>query len=188
MQSTHLHPNPAIQRWTHYVIATAMLVIVAAVPMQVALALLIPGAPLFYVTAVLTLLLLLPLLMQSAAAPAVTISEEGITLQPILWKAQFVPWSAVHAIKPYPLLPPPDGETIRKVMVGRKSYRPAQGIMLVIPGLPLPYRATGFFTGEGFTSVVAFTNRTHQQYDQLVYNIRHYCPIEYQPPIHGDHI
>jgi hypothetical protein len=178
MPSTHLHPNPSVNRWTQYSVAFAMTMIVVAAPLQVILALLIDGAPLFFITAVLTLLLLPPLLMQSAATPPVSISDSGITLRPVIWKAHFVSWEAVREIKPYPLLPPADTEAMRRVMVGKKKFRAAEGIMLVIPDLPLPYRATGFFAGEGITPVVALTSRTHQNYDHLVRQIRRYCRIE----------
>ena len=76
------------------------------------------------------------------------------------------------AVKPYPLLPPADAEVTRKALAGRKKYRPAEGVMLVIPALPLPYRFGGFFPGEGFTPVIAVTTRTHTDYDDLVRQIR----------------
>jgi hypothetical protein len=171
MQSAHGHPSPNLYRWTQYSIGLLMLLIVLSFPLQLLLGILIPTAPLFFITAFLTLLLLLPLLLQSAATPPVVISDSGITLQPLLWKERFIAWEAIQAMKPYPLLPPHDSESMRKAMVGRKSYRAAEGMMLLVPGLPLPYRATSFFVGEK-TPVVALTNRTHQHYDHLVKQIQ----------------
>ncbi len=48
--------------------------------------------------------------------------------------------------------------------------------MLVIPSLSLPYRAVGFFTGEGLRPVVAFTNRTHSDYDRLARTLLEHLP------------
>jgi hypothetical protein len=47
--------------------------------------------------------------------------------------------------------------------------------MLVIPSLPFQYRFTGVFTGEGFTGIIAFTNRTHTDYSRLVSLVKAYC-------------
>lgn len=148
--------------------------LVIAVPLQILLALLIRQAPLFYLTAAFSLLLIFPLMMQSAATPAMTISDEGILLQPVLWRERFVAWREIERVQPYPLLPPSDTESLRKALVGRKNYHPAEGVMLLIPSLPFPYRATGFFVGEGFRPVVAITNRTHQHYEQLIQQLQHY--------------
>ena len=67
-----------------------------------------------------------------------------------------------------PLLPPKEVEAERRLAVGRRKYRPAEGKMLINPALPLPYRFTGIFAGAGFTGVVALTNRTHTDYDALI--------------------
>ncbi len=149
------------------VTAVAIIGVLLATPLQVFLAMRLGNAPLFYITAVLSLLLILPLLLYSAATPPATLTRTGLTLHPIIWPEQSFTWEQVTAIKPYPLLPPAETEPMRKVTVGRKKYQPAAGLMLVVPSLPLPYRAVGFFTGEGTQPVVAFTNRTHRQYDQL---------------------
>jgi hypothetical protein len=107
-------------------------------------------------------------MLLTSATPAVTVSADGITIQPRVWRERFVRWDEVRAVKPYPLLPPKDVEAERRAFVGKKRYRPAEGIMLVIPSLPLTYRFTGLFAGEGFTGVIALTNRTHRDYEALV--------------------
>lgn len=109
-----------------------------------------------------------PFILLLLATPPVTVSREGITIgHP--WKAeQLIPWEMVRALKDYPLLPAQEMEAGRRALVGRRKYRPAEGKMLVIPALPLPYRFAGLFAGEGFTGVIALTNRTHTDYERLV--------------------
>lgn len=169
--SDHPHPNPARYRLMQSIGAALMLVIVLSVPLQIGLAF-VTGGLLFLLTAPLTLLMLLPLAMMTSATPPLTINESGLTLKPLLWPDRVIAWDEIRAVKPYPLLPPQDSEMIRRALVGRKKYQVAEGIMLVIPGLPLQYRAAGFFAGEGFTPVVAITNRTHTGYDRLVKQVR----------------
>jgi hypothetical protein len=113
-------------------------------------------------------------LLLTTATPRVTVSPEGITIQPLVWKEQFIRWNDVQAIKNYPLLPPSDSEIGRKAMTGRRGYRPAEGKMLVIPALPIQYRVTGYLAGEGFTGVIALSNRTHQEYDRLIKKVMIY--------------
>jgi hypothetical protein len=166
-QSQHLPPQPGVYRLTQFVTAAAIIGILIASPLQVILAVVLGNAPLFYITGVLSLLLILPLLLYSLATPPVTVTAAGLVLHPVIWPEQSITWSQVTSIKPYPLLPPAETEPVRKIAAGRQKYQVATGLMLVVPGLPLPYRAVGFFTGEGFSPVVAFTNRTHSSYDQL---------------------
>lgn len=166
--SSHHQPlQPQLYRLTQRLTAVVMISVVLAAPLQIMLAVTLKNAPLFYLTGVLSLLLLLPLMLYSAATPPVTVSETGLTLHPVIWPSQTIRWDQVEAIKRYPLLPPTDTETVRRTAVGRHKYQPADGLMLVIPDLRLPYRAVGFFTGEGLKPAVAFTNRSHTDYDRL---------------------
>ena len=171
MKSAHPHPSPLLDRITQYSAAALVAVMLVATPLQILLS---PLGGLFFFTAIATLLLIPPVLLLTAATPAVTVSPEGIAIQPRLWKPQFIPWRDVLAFKDYPLLPPHDSEVGRKALLGRRRYRPAQGKMLVIPGLPFQYRVTGFFAGEGFTPVIALTNRTHADYDKLIKKVTIY--------------
>ncbi len=168
MKSTHLHPNPLLDRVTQYGAVALVAVMLVATPLQIALVLL--GAPggLFLFSGFGSLLLVPPVLLLTTASPRVTVSSDGLTIQPLIWREQFIPWSEVQAIKDYPLLPPSDSEIGRKALNGRLRYRPAQGKMLVIPALPVQYRVTGYFAGAGFTGVIALTNRTHTEYDKLI--------------------
>ena len=168
MKSAHDHPHPQRERLVQYgaLLLTGLMLLAAL--LQLALALL--GAPggLFLITALLTLLLALIIIRLTVATPAVTVSEAGIEIRPLVWKSQFVAWEAVRAIKDYTLLPDVGAETGRRAVVGRRKYRAAEGKMLVIPALPLRYRITGVLAGEGFVPVIAVTNRTHTEYDKLV--------------------
>ena len=172
MASSHVHPNPATDRIAQYGGIALAVVMVAAALGQIVLATV--GLPLFLLSGLVTLGLIAPVMMLTSATPAVRVSAEGITIQPRVWRERFVGWEDVRAIKDYPLLPSKDAESGRRAMVGRKRYRPAEGKMLVIPSLPLPYRFTGFFAGEGFTGVIGLTNRTHTDYDALIKQVNKY--------------
>ncbi len=176
MSSTHTHPNPAQDRLAQYGGAVLAGVMLAAGFGQFVLAL--AGLPLFFLSGIVTLLLLAPVLLLVSATPAVTVSPEGITLQPRVWRSRFVPWGDVRAVRDYPLLPPREAEAERRALVGKGRYQPAEGKMLIIPSLPLPYRFTGLFAGAGFTGVVALTNRAHTGYDQLIRQVMTYTNSE----------
>ena len=172
MGSTHTHPNPALDRLAQYGgIVLAVVMLVAALG-QFVLAL--AGLPLFFLSGIITLLLIAPVMLLTSATPAVTISPEGIAIQPRVWRDQFVRWGDVREIRNYPLLPPPEIESERRAVVGRRRYKPAEGKMLLIPSLPLPFRFTGLFAGAGFTGVVGLTNRTHTDYERLIEQVQKY--------------
>lgn len=162
------HPKPQLNRMVHYgaLIITGLMVISA--PFQILLTML--GAPggLFILSAIVTILLSTPVLMLTAYAPTIIVEREGLILQPIIWKEQLVTWEEIKSIKIYPLLPSEDTETTRKIVVGRIKYRAAEGILLVIPKLPLQYRIAGFYAGEHAAPIIAITNRAHTNYDELV--------------------
>lgn len=125
---------------------------------------------------VLLLLLATPLVMYLNATPPITLSDEGLTIHPPFWRDHFVDWDAVVEMKPYPLLPTANQEVERRALQGRIKYHVAEGQMLIIPTLPFQYRITGFFAGENAQPVIALTNRTHTDYDDLIVRIRQSCP------------
>ncbi len=171
MRSIHTHPKPFMNRVAHYGAAALLVVMVVAAVAQIALAVVDERARLLFLGGVFTLLLALPVLMLTTLTPALTVQPEGLTITPIVWKPIWVGWDAVKAVKDYPLLPPPDTESGRKLLAGAKRYRKAEGKMLVIPSLPTPYRIGGLFCGEGLTPVIAFTSRSHTDYDKLLKKI-----------------
>jgi hypothetical protein len=153
-----------------------ILIVLGAVG-QLLLAVLLKGF-LFLLTSI-TLLAFAPfVVMLLSATPPLTLSAEGITIRPLMWKARLVLWSDVLAFKPYPLLPRPDQEAERRLIQGKQKYRAAEGMMLVVRGLPLQYRMAGYFAGEGGKPIIAFTNRTHANYTQLVKHIEQHLPVE----------
>lgn len=178
----HPHPHPRLQRIVQYGALGVVIIMALSAPAQIALTLL--GAPggLFILSAVFTLLLALPVLMLTAYAPAVRVDVQGITLLPVIWKPQTIPWGEIAAVKVYPLLPLADSEVSRRLIVGKHRYRPAAGIMLIIPGLPPQYRIAGFLAGERAAPVVALTNRAHVDYDKLVKTVLNHTPQTIHDP------
>jgi len=172
MPSTHVHPHPTTERLAQYGGIVLAVVMVAAGIGQIALATM--GLPLFLLSGLVTLLLIAPVMLLTSATPAVQVSAEGITIQPRVWRERFVRWDEVRAVKDYPLIPPKDVESGRRLMEGKRRYRPAEGKMLIIPSLPLPYRFTGLFAGEGFVGVIGLTNRTHSDYERLIEQVEKY--------------
>jgi hypothetical protein len=167
MNKTYTHPRPLLDLVTQ---GTAALFLATAIALLIIqLVLIVQGVSPLLVFAVSTTLALLvmPALWLLFATPAVIVSEEGITLRPRFWSPVVVAWDDVRAVKLYPLLPERDGEKVRQALVGRAKFRAAEGIMLIIPKLPFTYRFQGFFVGEGWTGVVAVTNRTHTDYETL---------------------
>jgi hypothetical protein len=180
MKSAHIHPHPLLDAVTQYGAAALCAVLLLAAAAQV-LSLLIGAPGAFILTALLTLAFVPFILLLTTATPAVTVTAEGLTIEPRLWRKQFVTWDAVRAVKDYPLLPPEDGEAMRKALTGRKRYSPAQGKMLIIPTLPPQYRIAGWLSGEGFTSIIALTNRTHTDYDTLIQQIEQFIAQKDKP-------
>jgi len=176
MPSTHAHPHAMNDRLNQYGGFALMIVMIVAGFGQIVLAAF--GLPLFILSGIVTLLLIAPVMLLISATPAVTVAADGLTIQPRVWRARFVPWSAIRAVKDYPLLPPKDIEPGRRLLVGRQRYAPAEGKMLIIPSLPLYYRFTGLFVGEGFTGVVALTNRTHTDYKRLIDQVNKHVRTE----------
>ncbi|NDJ61360.1 MAG: hypothetical protein GYB67_09555 [Chloroflexi bacterium] len=165
---TAAHPRPRWYQLTQIAAVALIVLLILAALAQIALVLL--GSPLLLavVAAVIALALTAPLLMQTTISPPVTVSADGLTLRPLIWRQQAISWAAVESLKPYPLLTPASAEVVRRGLSGRSNYRPAEGMMLVIPALPLPYRVAGLLAGEGFTAVIALTNRTHTDYPALI--------------------
>lgn len=168
-----VHPRPWLDQLTQYAALLLLAFMLLTVPLQVVLAL--AGAGAMLLAALLTLLLCPFVLLLTTATPAVTVYEDGIDIQPLIWPRRFVPWHEIETLKPYPLLPHPGGEFSRQALVGRSHYRPAEGLMLVIPSLPVQYRIAGFLAGEGAQPVIAITNRTHSNYADLVESIYQFC-------------
>lgn len=179
--SYHQHPKPFINRMAQAIMLFSAVAILFAVFGSIILVLLVGAPEAFLLIGFVVALMIFPLLMQTAVAPAVTIQPEGLTIHPFYWKDQTIPWDEIAAVKVYPLLPSKDEEITRKYAVGKKNYRIAEGIMLIIPSLPPQYRIAGFFAGEHAKPVIALTNRAHTDYDELVKSVLNYIdPLKCQ--------
>jgi len=172
-EQLYTHPKPNLYRLEQYSSATLALMMIIAVALLILVAVLI-SAPLFFIMALLVTLLLAPVLMRFVVTPPVSISDEGLRIQPLLLPEQRITWENVQKVAPFPLLPTAHTEVTRRAAVGRKKYQEATGTMLVIQGLPLIYRIAGFFAGEKSAPIIAVTNRTHIDYEQLIERIEHY--------------
>lgn len=117
------------------------------------------------------LVLTMPLIMRTAASPALEITDEALVLNPRVWRKRSVAWADIRALRDDPLLPRPEGEWARRVLVGRNKYQAARGQLIVIPSLPLQYRILGLFAGEGFAGAIAVTSRTHAGYEAAIAEI-----------------
>lgn len=171
-ETHHIHPRPALDRLTQYIALALLLAVIAAAPLLTVIGLAAGMPPLLPILTGLILLLFAPfIVMLTTATPALSAAADGLRLRPRIWPGRLIPWEAIMAVKPYPLLPSADAEVGRRYLAGRARYQPARGIMLVIPSLPFYYRFTGFFAGQGWTPVIAITNRTHTDYDALVRRI-----------------
>lgn len=167
---TYSHPSPLLKRAIEVGALVMCLVMLIGALTMMALPLL--GAPSgFLLAGPLLILLAAPVLMLTAYAPAVTLDAHGITLHPAIWQDRHIPWETVAAVKVYPLLPSPDEESVRRHLIGVRSYKPAQGIMLVVPSLPAQYRIVGYLAGVGGKPAVVLTNRAHRDFDHLVEDV-----------------
>jgi hypothetical protein len=165
------HPTPRRYRWEQRLLMGLLVGVVLGSVGQLVLALLFRSL-LFGLGAV-TLLAFAPfIVMALSVAPPLCLSADGLTLRPHWWRERVVAWADVVAMEPYPLLPRADQETGRRALQGRKRYRPAEGWMLKVRGLPWQYRMAGFFAGAGGHPIIAITNRTHTHYDALVRQVR----------------
>lgn len=173
-QTTHTHPNMSIYKVQQIALIGILILAVIASALLLVVAVML-SAPLFIIMSVLVLLLAMPLLMALVNTPPVTIREEGLLLERFIGGNHLIIWDDIEAIEPYPLLPQADQEILKQYFVGRKKYRAAEGIMLIVPSLPLPYRIAGILAAAERKPVIALTNRAHGDYYRLKDNIMHYA-------------
>lgn len=172
MLSVHDHPRPRLTRLTHVGAALVLAAMLLGALGLLALGLADARFRLLVVASGILLLLAPAVLLVTTITPPLSVRRDGLAIRPVLWRPVEVAWSDVRAVKPYPLLPAPEGKVGRRMLVGKRRYRAAEGTMLVIPALPALYRVNGIFCGEGLTPVVAFTTRSHRDYDRLVEQVR----------------
>jgi hypothetical protein len=180
VESVHDSINPLVTRVSNYALIVLTVALILAIPAWIIIGMSEPRAVLFVVMVIPSLLFLPALIFLSVVTPPVTVTADGLLLRPYVWRQRLIRWTDITLAKPYPLLPSPESEVIRRAMVGRRKYAPAEGIMILSPALPWPYRCAAFFAGERHTPIVAFTNRSHQDYATLAKAIASRC--EMPPP------
>lgn len=173
-QTSHRHPNFKLYQFQQISLLILIVLVIFAALMLIVVAVLLP-APLFVVISILLLLLASPLLMAMVNSPPILIADDGLTLQPLIGGERFIAWNEIEHVAAYPLLPQANQEILKQYLIGRKKYRAAEGIMLIVPSLPLPYRIAGFLAAEQGRPVIAFTNRSHRDYAILTKRIFHHA-------------
>ena len=137
-----------------------------------------PKGALFLGTAFFTAVLSIPLVMGSVLHPALSLSEAGLMLYPMIWRPQFVPWNCLIALRPHPLLY--ENEGAGRLMFGR-NYQPRRGAAILVDpraGLIFPYRILGGLMGAGWQPAFAISSAAHRDYDALLAAIQAHVPDE----------
>jgi len=172
--SEHRFPRPTIRRITARLVGLGLIVTITAIIGQLVLALVI--GPLLCGTAFFTAMLLIALLQRTVLHPEITVTDNGLRLQPILWQAQSVPWSALAGITDHPLVF--NDDAMGRLLYG-KRYRRREGLVVLVrpeAGLSPIYRLIGGLAGAGNTPAFAISSTTHTDYETLVSAIRAHLP------------
>ncbi len=174
------HPKPNVDTFSQVMVLIGLgMMLISVLGMIVLVA---NGAPSGFLLLIPVMAALaLPLIMRLSVTPAVTIDDAGLTIKPRFGKAHQIDWHQVEKVAPFPLLPSEDTEVVRRAAVGRSHYAVAQGLMLIIPSLPPRYRVAGWFAGEGGKPIIAITNRSHVNYDQLAQTVLNRTHSHSQP-------
>ncbi|MCU0514620.1 MAG: PH domain-containing protein [Anaerolineae bacterium] len=168
--SRYAHPSPLLYRVQQVAVLALLAALLVAAALQLLLALLLSSI-LFALMSVGLVLLAAPVLMLRVVSPPVDVEADGLRLRPLFGRERVIAWGDILRVRDYTLLPQPDQERERRALQGRKNYRPAQGKMLVVRGLPPVYRIAGFFAGERAQPIIALTTRTHTDYERLVQQV-----------------
>ena len=180
----HRDPHPRVRRIVSGLLALGLVTVVAAMAAQVVLAWVTAGW-LFCGTALLTAILVIPLLMRTVLHPEIGVSQAGLHVQPMIWRAQFVPWNAFTGIIAHPLVT--NDDAMGRILYG-KRYRRREGIVVVAgreSGLWPVYRLVGSLAGAGNRPAFALSSTTHTDYEALVVTIREHLDASSPQPAHG---
>ncbi len=169
IESEHCYPRPWIRRLVERLLTLTLNLALVAVVVQVILAFF--AGPLLCGMAGFTLILMIPLLMRTVLHPEIQLTGDGLILRPMLWPAQFVPWSAITGVLAHPLVY--NNDSTGRLLHG-KNYRPREGVVVVVdsPDLLPFYRLVGELAGAGNKPAFALSSTTHTGYDQLLQAIR----------------
>jgi hypothetical protein len=159
-------PHPRIRQSVAWLLALGLMAAALAILIQL---LLIPFAgPLLCVSALLTAVLAIPLLLQTALHPEISIASDGLILHPMLWPPQFVAWTALTQIVAHPLVY--NDPAMGRVLYGR-HYHPREGAVVVLnPAANVwpVYRLVGQLAGAGNVPAFAISSTTHTGYESLI--------------------
>jgi hypothetical protein len=172
--SQHHFPRLWLRRVVTWALAAAIAFMSLALIVQIILAFTL--SPLFFGGALFSAILLIPLLMRTVLHPAIDVMADGLTVNPMLWPAQNVPWEALTGITAHPLLY--NDDAMGKTLHG-KNYRPREGAVILVSrdaGLWFPYRIIGGVAGAGNTPAFAISSTTHTDYAGLIAAIRARVP------------
>lgn len=173
--SQHRSPHPRLRWITARLLALGLIVMGSAVVLQIVLAIVlaVSGLPgwLFLGTAFFTAVLTIPLLMGTVIHPEVSITREGILVQPMIWRSQLVDWDAIQGTAPHPLIFNDEGTG--QLLYG-KRYHPREGLIILVRkkgGLSPLYRLLAGIAGSGHLSAFGISSTTHTDYETLVSQI-----------------
>jgi hypothetical protein len=173
--SEHRYPRPLVRRIASCLVAVGSALAVVSIAVEIFLALFV--SPLLCGIAFFTAILAIPLLQRSVLHPEISVVDGGLSVQPMIWRAQFVPWDSVAEIVTHPLVY--NDEAMGRLLHG-KGYRPRQGIVVIVKpeaGLWPVYRLVGALAGAGNRPGFALSSTTHTDYETLVQTIQAFVMI-----------
>jgi hypothetical protein len=125
--------------------------------------------PLLFITALFFTVLVTPVLLLTSLHPAIDVYEEGLQVTPLIWKSHFIPWESLSHLTRHRLLGPPPPE--------RSGKKEVEGLMIVGDHGKWHFRVVGIFAGQRGKPVFAISDRTHQDYNKLRFNLKKSLPL-----------
>ncbi len=168
--SEHRFPRPWVRRMASRLVALGLIAAAMSIIVEFILGLVV--GPIFCGMAFFTAMLSIALLQRSVLHPQIGVTSGGLYVQPMIWKAQFVPWDALAEIVAHPLVY--NDDAMGRLLHG-KRYRRREGVVVLVrpeAGLWPVYRLIGQLSGAGNQPGFALSTTTHTHYDTLVQTIR----------------
>ncbi|MBN1680842.1 MAG: hypothetical protein JW966_11165 [Anaerolineae bacterium] len=163
--SDHTHPVPLL-RWLTAIllalgIAGAGFGVVGLVVMGIW-----HGLPLLPVMAMFLVILSLPLVQLAVMHPRVTVYEDGLWLNPVLWRSSWIPWDAIGSVEKHTLI---------RHVVNKRGKLERDGRLIVAEGLPWPYQIVSGMAGLGWRArAFGIATNAHTDYPALLNAIQHH--------------
>lgn len=165
--SDHPYPRRAWRQLTGVLVAAGLAGIVFGVIGLLALGIGY-GLPLLPLMAIFLAALAVPLLLLTVQHPRVTVYEDGLWLQPLVWRGHWVPWAAIASIEDHTL--------IRR---GQARDRDTEhfGQLIVVEGALPPLSAiVGMMAGLGRVRAFGISTHSHADYPRLLNAIQRHKP------------